>query len=409
MGDGPGHALELVRKWGAVRHELFREVAINLGRLQREHANAKADASLATSREPSAWALEEAREADHHREVAEKHRQEILALNASLEQQVEARRAALASMKGAPSDEEEILRCEEALMLEATERSLELERLDTRERQVAEAEDAASAREVRTQEEVDRRVVEARADLANRYDLKLKLVEAEAKGRTAALRSRFAEAEQREKATAAALISMQGELASARAELLPLQRRVTNAESFAQQSREEALRRQTLQREHTPMLWDLRTRANQVLGAICDEHAPHPHAEDYANHLRFFTDVVTRLENRAGRARELVEEKSQGLLGHMFSRVFSHLQNINPYFDFDAAIAPVPEVIRDNLARWVHDNEDALVRAFASDDDAVVVVPDEGGVVDDGEDSPSDSASSMSWSDSEDAASNMSD
>ena len=52
---------------------------------------------------------------------------------------------------------------------------------------------------------------------------------------------------------------------------------------------------------------------------------------------------------------------------------------------------------------------DALVRAFASDDEAVVVVADEGGAVDDGEDSIGDGASSMSGSDSEDAASNMSD
>ena len=176
-----------------------------------------------------------------------------------------------------------------------------------------------------------------------------------------------------------------------------------------QQSREEALHRQTLLREHIPMLRDLRTRANQALGAICDEHAPQPHAEDYANHLRFFTDVVTRLENRAERARELVDEKSRGLLGRAFSRVFSHLLNTNPDFNFDAAIAPVPEVIRDNLARWVDNNVDALVRAFASDDDGVVVVADEGGAVDDGEDSASDGASSMSGSDLEDAASDMSD
>ena len=52
---------------------------------------------------------------------------------------------------------------------------------------------------------------------------------------------------------------------------------------------------------------------------------------------------------------------------------------------------------------------DALVRAFASNDDAVVVMADEGGAVDDGEDSASDSASSMSRSDSEDTASDMSD
>ena len=72
----------------------------------------------------------------------------------------------MASMKGVPSEEGEILKCEEALMLEATERSLELERLETRERQVAQAEDAASACEARIQEEVDRRVAEGRADLA---------------------------------------------------------------------------------------------------------------------------------------------------------------------------------------------------------------------------------------------------
>ena len=112
-----------------------------------------------------------------------------------------------------------------------------------RECQVAEAEDAASARKARTQEEVDHRVVDARADLPNRYDLKLKLVEAEAEGRAATLRSRLAAVEQREKAVAAALISMQAELASACAELLPLQQRVTSPESFAHQSRDEALRR----------------------------------------------------------------------------------------------------------------------------------------------------------------------
>ena len=67
------------------------------------------------------------------------------------------------------------------------------------------------------------------------------------------------------------------------------------------------------------------------------------------------------------------------------------------------------EVIRENLARWVDDNVDALVRAFAFDDDTVVVVADKGDGVDDGEDSASNGASSMSGSDSEDAASDMSD
>ena len=55
------------------------------------------------------------------------------------------------------------------------------------------------------------------------------------------------------------------------------------------------------------------------------------------------------------------------------------------------------------------DNLDALVRAFASNDDEVVVVVDEGDMVDDGDNYAGDNASSMSRSDSEDAASDMSD
>ena len=47
--------------------------------------------------------------------------------------------------------------------------------------------------------------------------------------------------------------------------------------------------------------------------------------------------------------------------------------------------APVPQAVRGDLSRWVEDNVDALVRAFAFDDDAVVVIADEGDVVDDGD------------------------
>nr|XP_020171846.1 stress response protein NST1-like [Aegilops tauschii subsp. strangulata] len=208
--------LRLKEEW----HQL--KVSINFGRLQREQANAAAEASLAASHEASAQALEEAREADRRRAIAEERRQELLALNASLEQQVEARRAALASMKGTPAEEEEIRKHEKALALEAIERSLELERLETREHRVAQAEDAANAREARIKKEVDDRVVEAR-----------ELVGAGVDARSSVLRSRLAEAEQREKAAAAALVTVQAELASARAELLLLQQRVTTAESLA--------------------------------------------------------------------------------------------------------------------------------------------------------------------------------
>ena len=157
------------------------------------------------------------------------------------------------------------------------------------------------------------------------------------------------------------------------------------------------------------MLQALQVKANRALGAIYEESIPHPHVEDYACHLDFFTELVMSLESRATRARKLDEEKSGSLLGHAFTRVFSHLQNIDPHFDFDAAIAPVPGAIRDNLAHWVDDNVDALVRAFATGDDATVVVADEGGVVDDGEDDASDNADSVRKSDSDDVASDMSD
>ena len=50
-------------------------------------------------------------------------------------------------------------------------------------------------RESRAQEEVDHRVVDVRAGLEGRLDLKLKLMEVEAAGRTAALKSRLTEVE----------------------------------------------------------------------------------------------------------------------------------------------------------------------------------------------------------------------
>ena len=64
---------------------------------------------------------------------------------------------------------------------------------------------------------------------------------------------------------------------------------------------------------------------------------------------------------------------------------------MDPHFDFDAAIAPVPQAVRGDLADWVEDNVDALVRAFASDDDDAIVATNEGGVVN-GPDAAGDNA-----------------
>ena len=102
------------------------------------------------------------------------------------------------------------------------------------------------------------------------------------------------------------------------------------------------------------------------------------------------------------------------MLGRAFSRVLSHLQNRDPHFDFDAAIAPVPIAIRGDLAQWVEDNVDTLVRAFASDDDGVIVATDEGGVVDvpgagGGVGDDGDDASNASGGAPDDATSDMSD
>ena len=101
---------------------------------------------------------------------------------------------------------------------------------------------------------------------------------------------------------------------------------------------------------------------------------------------------MTRLEDQATRARELVEERSQGLLGHAFSRVFSHLLNLDPHFDFDAAIALMPEVIQDNLAGCMDDHVDALVSDFAPEDVVVFITAEEDSAGGDDKEDDHDSA-----------------
>ena len=110
------------------------------------------------------------------------------------------------------------------LALQAVKCSLKLKRLETRERQVAQAEDVVGAREARVEEEINHRVAEVRADLEGRYKLKLKLAGLEGAGRDAALRPRLDEAERCAEATPAALVTAQADLASARAELLSLRK-----------------------------------------------------------------------------------------------------------------------------------------------------------------------------------------
>nr|XP_020176698.1 uncharacterized protein LOC109762277 [Aegilops tauschii subsp. strangulata] len=202
--DEVGRALDFEHGWSVVRHELFQEAMGAMNRLGGELADVDARLKAEGLRLAEERRKLKAREADRRREAAEKCAWELQAWSASLEQQVEARRSALASMRGAPAEEEEIQKLEEAMALEAVERSLELERLEMRERQVIQAEDTVDAREDRAQEEVDRRVAETRANLEGRYDLRLKLAVTEDASRAAALGPKLAEVERREEAMAAA-------------------------------------------------------------------------------------------------------------------------------------------------------------------------------------------------------------
>ena len=124
--------------------------------------------------------------------------------------------------------------------------------------------------------------------------------------------------------------------------MLLLRQRVEEAEVVAGQNADEIRQRRILEHEHGPMLTTLRERANAALGNICEAAVGEPHAVNYVGNLQFITDVVTQLEARSVRADRLVEERSRALLGRAFSRVFSHLRNMDPHFDFNAAIAQSP-------------------------------------------------------------------
>src|SRR3954471_12452870 len=125
-------------------------------------------------------------------------------------------------MKGASGNPAELRKREEALVLEAAERTLECEQLETRERVVTQAEDDVAAREARVLEEVCRRVATARQGLEREFERKLGMIRVEAEGRTAALTAQRDEATRRADASRAALEAAQKESAALQAEVLRL-------------------------------------------------------------------------------------------------------------------------------------------------------------------------------------------
>ncbi|KAE8787271.1 hypothetical protein D1007_38896 [Hordeum vulgare] len=98
---------------------------------------------------------------------------------------------------------------------------------------------------------------------------------------------------------------------------------------------------------------------------ICGKGVSGPLIPDDSRYLGFFYRFMEHLEVGAEKALGLAEEKSLDLLGQGASDVFSHLLRLDPDFDFDAMLDPVPETIRDTLAEWVEVHVEDLVTRLA--------------------------------------------
>lgn len=182
--------------------------------------------------------------------------------------------------------------------------------------------------------------------------------------------------------------------ASAQAEMFSLQQLVAGVTSLLEKATNDMSRHRTMEWEYSLMLEDLWVRANRALDTVYKESVARPHAADDTGCLHFFTQVVTLLEDRTMQARQLVEEKSRGLLGRVFSRVFSYLLSLDPDYDSNAAIAPVPRVTQGDLASWVNDHVDDLVTEFSLEDGVDAPAAAEGGA--DGDDKDDDAGDSTS-------------
>src|SRR3954469_14478995 len=169
-------------------------------------------------------------------------------------------------MKVASGDPAELRKREEALVLEAAERTRECEQLEARERLVTQAEDDVAAREACVLEEVCRRVATARQGLEREFEGTLGMIRVEAEGKTATLRAQRDEATRRADASPVALEAAQKELATSQAEVLRLRQRVEEAVAVERQNVDEIRHLQVLEHEHGPMITRLRERANIALG-----------------------------------------------------------------------------------------------------------------------------------------------
>ncbi|KAE8799499.1 hypothetical protein D1007_25078 [Hordeum vulgare] len=115
------------------------------------------------------------------------------------------------------------------------------------------------------------------------------------------------------------------------------------------------------------MFQSLQRRASWALSDICGEGVSSPHVPNDAGYLGFFSRIVECLEGGVEKVCVLAQEKSDDLVERAASDMFSHLLRLDPYFDFDAVLGPVPESIHATLAEWVEDHVDDLVAGLVSE------------------------------------------
>ncbi|KAE8787485.1 hypothetical protein D1007_38542 [Hordeum vulgare] len=175
--------------------------------------------------------------------------------------------------------------------------------------------ESLASREAKLEEEVDRRVAQARRSLLLDYRAKLKLQESRflrhhdyLQIEVNALRRRLVQEMESRHAALDAQAIAEGKLSN-------ICKQVKGTSSLVEEASEEATHAHSLQLERSKMFQSLEWRSSRALGDIYGEGVSGPLIPDDSGYLGFFCRVVERLEASVGKVLALVEEKSQELLG----------------------------------------------------------------------------------------------
>ena len=137
--------------------------------------------------------------------------------------------------------------------------------------------------------------------------------------------------------------------------------RVEDISASAALSPAEAAHARGMRRVRSEMLTALGNRANGALRELLGSGVDDPLAVDDACYLRFFSEVVARLEGQVTMARQLVEEQSRDVLRRAVTCIFRTLLRLDPRSDFRALLEPVPDVLAGDVEAWVCDHVEVLV------------------------------------------------